>query len=298
MPFTMRMAARYASLGGKFTGKARVEKIIVTNGKAIGVRLVDGTVKYADYIIGACDLHALMYDMLDGKYVTPKIKKAFNEWPLFKPIVQVSFGINKTIDSRFHTIQVMAPGQTIGSTALKGGYGVSNYNHDPEITPEGKCVMKMLFDSPFELWEHMEGEDYRREKGRIANDACRLLEKLYPEVKGHIDVVDVATPLTGIRYTGVWKGAYEGFLPTSKNMGKGLSMKVKGLENFYLIGQWIFPGGGLPPAAQSGKWVFQLITGKEKKKFLNSRYGDQRSIRQPEDSIYRGEFTPDLEPHY
>ncbi len=245
MPFTMRMAERYRSLGGVFSGRSRVEKIITDGNRAVGVRLADGTLKYADYVIGACDLHALMYDMLDGKYITPKIEKAFAEWPLFKPIVQVSFGISCTIESEFHTYQVIAPGESIGSTTLAAGYGVSNYNHDPEITAEGKCVMKMLFESPYELWESLDGDAYRAEKEKIASDAM----------------------LTDIRYTGVWRGAYEGFLPTGKNMTKTLSNTVKGLDHFYLAGQWLSPGGGLPPSAQSGKWLFQLITKRDKKKF-------------------------------
>jgi phytoene dehydrogenase-like protein len=267
MPFTMRMADKYKSLGGVFCGKSRVEKILRDGNRAHGVRLSDGTLKYADYIIGACDLHALMYDMLDGKYISPKIEKAFAEWSLFKSIVQVSFGISCPVESKFHTYQVLAPGESIGRTILKAGYGVSNYNHDPLITPGGKCVMKMLFESPFELWEDLSVEEYRREKEKIVLDATKKLEKLYPEVKGNIEVVDVATPLTDIRYTGVYRGAYEGFLPTSKNMTKTLSNKVKGLDNFYLAGQWLFPGGGLPPSAQSGKWLFQEITKKDKKKF-------------------------------
>jgi len=267
MPFTLRMAERYRKLGGTFTGKARVEKIITNENRAVGVRLADGTVKYADYIIGGCDLHALMYDMLEGRYITSQIEKAFEEWTLFKPIVQVSFGIDRAISSNFHTYQVIAPGQHIGGTTLKAGYGVSNYNHDPKITPYGKCVMKMLYDSPIEYWESLDEEAYKKEKERITIDASEKLEQLYPDVKGHIEVVDVATPLTGIRYTGVWKGAYEGFQPTSKNMGKNLNMTLKGLDNLYLIGQWMFPGGGLPPSAQSGKWVFQMITKKDKKKF-------------------------------
>lgn len=267
MPFTMRMADRYGSLGGVFRGKSKVEKIITDGNRAVGVRLSDGTLKYADYIVGACDLHALIYDMLDGRYLTPKIEKAFAEWPLFKSIVQVSFGINRPIESKFHTYMVIAPGESIGRTIMAQGYGVSNYNHDPLITPDGKCVMKLLFDSPYELWEDMSEEEYRKEKDKIALDATAKLEKLYPDVKGSIEVVDVATPLTDIRYTGVHRGAYEGFLPTSKNMTTTLSSTIKGLDNFFLAGQWLFPGGGLPPSAQSGKWLFQLITRKDKKKF-------------------------------
>ncbi len=179
----------------------------------------------------------------------------------------MSFGIDQTIESKYHTYQVIAPGEKIGSTTMSSGFGVSNYNHDPEITPEGKCVMKLLFDSPIDLWENMDEEAYGKEKERIAREASERLIKLYPHVKDHIEVVDVATPLTDIKYTGVWKGAYEGFQPTSKNMGKNLKMKIKGLDNFYMIGQWLFPGGGLPPSAQSGKWIFQMITEKDKKRF-------------------------------
>jgi phytoene dehydrogenase-like protein len=127
--------------------------------------------------------------------------------------------------------------------------------------------MKMLFESPYEIWEDLRAEEYRKEKEQIASDAVEKLEKLYPAVKGSIEVVDVATPLTNIRYTGVWRGAYEGFVPTSKTITKTLSNRVKGLDHFYMVGQWLYPGGGLPPSAQSGKWLFQLITKKDGKKF-------------------------------
>ena len=149
----------------------------------------------------------------------------------------------------------------------------------------------------FELWEDLKGEEYRAEKEKIASDATEKLEKLYPDVKGCVEVVDVATPLTDIRYTGVYRGAFEGFLPTSKNMTKTLSNTVKGLDNFYLAGQWLFPGGGLPPSAQSGKWLFQLITKKDKKKFrvswqillsnfIFSTNGNWWLIRQAENCLY------------
>ncbi len=266
-PLTMRMAERYKSLGGTFKGGIRVEKIIAREGKAIGVRLADGSELFADFIIGAGDLHGLMYDLLDGKYVTPEIDKAFQNWPVFKPIVQVSFGIDRSIDTESHTYQVMAAGEKIGMTTLAPGYHIYNYNHDPVITPGGKCVMKLCFETPFEIWEGMEKEAYRNEKEKIRKDATAFLEKHYPGVKGHIEVVDVTTPLTCVRYTGVWKGAYEGFMPASNNVGKNLKLTVRGLDNFYIAGQWTHPGGGLPPSAQSGKWIFEAICKKDKKKF-------------------------------
>ena len=91
-------------------------------------------------------------------------------------------------------------------------------------------------------------------------------EQYQPGLTAHIEVVDVATPRTNARYTGVWKGAYEGFMPTSKNITKSLATSLPGLRNFYMFGQWLSPGGGLPPSAQSGKWVIQLMCRQDNKR--------------------------------
>jgi phytoene dehydrogenase-like protein len=127
--------------------------------------------------------------------------------------------------------------------------------------------MKLTFDSPIEIWEGMEREEYLGEKERIREDAISKLEAIYPGVKTHIETVDVSTPMTDMRFTGVWKGAYEGFLPSMNNIGKSLKQTIRGLGNFYLSGQWLYPGGGLPPSAQSGKTAVQLLCRKDKKKF-------------------------------
>lgn len=267
LALTMRMMDRYTSLGGKFSGGARVEKILTRDKRAIGVRLADGSDKYADIIIGTADLHAMIYEMLDGKFTSPEIEKAFANWQIFAGIVQVSFGIDCAIDCDGQVRVVHRKDDQIGSTIFSSGYGVMNYNHDKVITPEGKCVMKLTFDTPIEMWKKMDRETYLEEKEKILRDASSKLEKLYPGVKGHVEVVDVATPLTNIRYTGVWKGAYEGFLPAVNNLGKSLKQTIRGLDNFYLAGQWLYPGGGLPPSAQSGKSAIQLICRKDKKKF-------------------------------
>jgi phytoene dehydrogenase-like protein len=46
-------------------------------------------------------------------------------------------------------------------------------------------------------------------------------------------------------------------------MGKTLPR----LENFYMAGQWLEPGGGVPTAALSGRDVIQLLCRKDKKRF-------------------------------
>ena len=145
-----------------------------------------------------------------------------------------------------------------------------NYQFDPTMAPAGKTVIVLRFESPWDLWKDLSEEAYKNEKLQIETDARILLEKHFPEITGNIEVVDVATPMTDVRYTGVWKGAYEGFMPSSRNLLTNLKPTLPGLKRFYMAGQWLFPGGGLPPAGQSGKWAVQLICKKEMQNFRTS----------------------------
>ena len=264
LPLANRMADCYLSLGGKFSLGKKVETIVVEGGKARGVTLADGTVLKADYVISAADGRSTLYSMLGGRFLPPSVKKAYDSWKLFTPLVQVSFGISKPIPEKFPVMAILAKGKTIGSTTLKNNFVLMNYSFDPTMAPEGKTVIVLRYESPWEIWQNLDGVAYKEEKERIMKEAVSLLEQHHPGIGDFIEVTDVATPKTTVRYTGVWNGSYEGFIPAAKNFGKTLDMTLPGLDNFYMAGQWIYPGGGLPPSAQSGKWAIQLICKKEK----------------------------------
>ena len=142
-----------------------------------------------------------------------------------------------------------------------------NYSFDKTMAPDGKTVIVIRFNSPWDLWKDMANEDYLKEKEQIEKDTRILIENRYPGISEYIEVCDVATPLTDFNYTGVWKGSYEGFLPSGKNLMDNISPVIPGLKKFYMAGQWLFPGGGLPPAGQSGKWAIQYICKEEKVDF-------------------------------
>ena len=267
LPMAARMTKRFKGLGGKLTTKAKVEKIVVEDNVAKGVILADGTRIDADYIISAADGHSTIFGMLGGKYLTRKISDAYQNWELFTPIVQVSFGIRRKIETEFPVETRLVKDQMIGKTMTVNGYSIMNYSFDPTMAPEGKTVLVMRYESPWDLWKDISKEDYENEKEKIKRDATLILEKLYPGISADIEACDVATPVTDVKYTGVWKGSYEGFMPSSKNLMDNLNPYIPGLKRFYMAGQWLFPGGGLPPAGQSGKWAIQYICRDEGKKF-------------------------------
>lgn len=263
-----RMVDKYVRLGGKISYRKKVEKIIVRDDTVQGIVLTDGTAVNSEYVIGAADGYTTIYKMLEGKYVSKSVDYAYKNWEFFPPIVQVSFGVNKIIGSEAPVIINSSRDLSIGRTRLKYGFSVMNYSYDPVMAPEGKTTIVMRFESPWNLWENLEGKEYREEKIQIEKDALSCLEKIYPGVSMYIEVIDVATPKTNVRFTGVTRGAYEGFMPSRDNMLKNLSMKLPRLKNFYMAGQWLSPGGGLPPSAQTAKWAVQMICKKERKKFV------------------------------
>lgn len=68
-----RMKNKYESLGGEILFKKEVDEIIVENDYVKGVRLTDGSIINADYVVSAADGYSTLYKMLKGKYRSPKL---------------------------------------------------------------------------------------------------------------------------------------------------------------------------------------------------------------------------------
>ena len=231
----------------------------------MGVRLADGSEHRADVVISAADGHATLFDMLEGRYVSDTVRGYYDELPIFPPIIQVSLGIARDLSAEPHMVNhILAEPVTIAGEA-RGQMGIKHYCYDPTLAPAGKSVVEAMFPSSYAYWEdlHGESERYEAEKKDVAIKVISQLERRFPGITDEVEVVDVATPLTYARYTGNWQGSMEGWLPTTQTMalfrGGGMDKMLPGLEGFYMVGQWVEPGGGLPPAAMSGRGVIERI---------------------------------------
>jgi phytoene dehydrogenase-like protein len=49
-----------------------------------------------------------------------------------------------------------------------------------------------------------------------------------------------------------------------------MNKTLPGLANFYMAGIWVMPGGGLPQAAISGRYVTQIICKQDRKEFITT----------------------------
>jgi phytoene dehydrogenase-like protein len=267
--FISSVAERYEKLGGRFHFHSKVEEILVENDRATGIRLKDGGTVKGDYVISAADGHSTIFEWLGGRYINKKIRQLYNELEPFPPLVFVSLGINAAYPGAPMTFTfALEKPFRVGPDELTD-LTVKNSSFDRALCPEGKTNLTIIFASNYEYWAQLkqDKEKYRAEKKMIENNVIDAVSGVLPGVREKIEEVDVATPITFERYTGNWKGSYEGWLMSKKSMTIQLPQTLPGLSNFYMAGQWITPGGGLPSGLITGRNAIRKICKKEGKRF-------------------------------
>lgn len=277
LEFARSIEKRYISLGGKIRYGSRVEKILHSNGKAVGIRLADNSEQLGDIVISAADGHYTIYNMLNGKFLNDEIEGYYKNYKLFPPIIQVSLGIARKFEGIPDAITLhihLKEKLYVDPQNTRDELSIKIYSFDPTLAPGGKTALVTFFEADYDYWVKLKRQDpqkYSDEKERVAKSVIAALEARYGGIEENIEVIDVATPDTYVRYTNNWMGSFEGFLPTVDNFMKNHKKTLPGLENFYMIGQWVQPGGGLPTGAMHGRHLTQLICKKDGKKFESAK---------------------------
>lgn len=276
LEFAKAIERRYITLGGEVQYKSRVSKILVEKGCAVGVRLADGSEHRSDIVISAADGHTTIFTMLDGKFINRKIRRYYTQLPLFPSLVYVGIGVRGSFENVPKTVTgidyPVDEGIEVGGQERKR-LSVQFYNFDPSLAPTGRTYVRVMFATDYDYWRRLYSntERYKAEKQRVAEEVIARLDQRFPKFAENIEMVDVATPMTFVRYTGNWRGSFEGWLISTETLRMRMKKTLPGLKNFYMAGQWVEPGGSLPTAAMSGRNAIQIICRKDKKTFVAER---------------------------
>jgi phytoene dehydrogenase-like protein len=255
---------QYRALGGKMRFDTRVERITVSAGKAAGVVVEGGEEITADIVVSAADGHATIFQFLEGKFLGDKIEKAHKHYKSFPSYVQVSLGVDADLNGEPEFLFLLLEKDLVIDPETRQNFvSFRIFNFDPTMAPPGRtAVVCFLATYNHEYWislREREKTAYDAEKRRLAYDVIDIFEERFPAAKGKVEVVDVATPSTVIRYTGNWKGSMEGWLMTPSTGARTLPPILPGLKDFYMVGQWVSPGGGLPSGLMTARSTTRLI---------------------------------------
>ena len=165
---------RLASLGGRVRFGAKVERILVENGAAVGVELTGGETIAADWVISAADGYSTIYKMLGGKYTSKAVNNIYESLEPFPSYLQVSLGVGMDLSAQpgnlarlLSTPLDVDPGTQVEQLSFR------IFNFDPTFAPPGCTAVTCLMSTRnTEYWVNLRTNDltrYRAEKARIAS---------------------------------------------------------------------------------------------------------------------------------
>lgn len=275
LEFAKAIERRFLDLGGHIFYKNKVERILTSDGTATGISLKGGQDIPADYVISASDLRSTVYDLLGGKYLEPLHEELFERVNLFPSMLQVAFGSTMDFSNEPDALgeMIMLKDPLVTGNEKHERLLVKHYCFDPTLAPAGKSVVVCgVTIRDFGYWEELYRNkmEYGGEKDRIADFMADFLEKKYPGFKSSIEMTDVATPMTYVRYTGNWQGKFMTWVitPELTKRFRMIPKTLPGLKNFWLSGMWVMPPGGLPSGVKASRDIIQVICRRDRKRFV------------------------------
>ncbi|WP_016699166.1 phytoene desaturase family protein [Actinoalloteichus spitiensis] len=267
---------RYTGLGGRIDYRSRVERVLVEDGRAVGVELKGGERHYADHVVSACDGQTTIYQLLGGEYTSPRVERLYDDLIdrpgiLFPAVVSAFVGVEGEFDAADpHSSTYLLSEQEAERLpgALQPSLVVQLRSHYSEgFAPPGKSVIHCTYFSDFHYWAELRSTDrkaYWARKRELADFVRTVLVDRLPHLRDRIELVDIASPATTLRYTGnhvgsilAWKAFSDAEDVANELIAKD-RMRLPGLAGFWMTGQWVGMGG-LIRAASTGRFVTQYL---------------------------------------
>jgi prolycopene isomerase len=189
----------------------------------------------------------------------------------------VWLGLNRDVRNQIKDYEVFLLGEDDSEAAYLAQLKCDASRADVAVTffdnafdgysTQGTSTMSIMFVSGYEPWKRFE-EDYFKgekraynlEKGRVAQILLDRAEKsLVPGLASMIEVMEVGTPLTNIRYTKNSGGAIYGY---EQAMDNSFTRRIENrtpIKGLYLASAWSFPGGGFSGVHTGGRKAFQNL---------------------------------------
>ena len=279
-PLSLAQALAHAveSGGGNILLGTEAAAILTKDGAAFGVRTAEGRDLPARAVISNVNAPATFGKLLGPGAVPVAYSERLQTYRISTSTFLVSLGLNRplrgSIEGYSHVILPDSYDWNASFAAMRAGHfaahGFAVYTYDnvePRFAPPGKGTVGLLMMCNYEPWRKFEAdyfagrkEAYVREKERIADILIdRAEQRLIPGLRSMIEVRDVASPLTNLRYTGNPEGAILGYDCTPDNCGPTRISGRTPLPGLYLASAWGNPGGGINPVMRGAQGVFRAL---------------------------------------
>jgi len=269
------LCGRIESSGSQIMLEHPVQSVLLQDGRAAGVTLDTGEAVEARYVLGACDLETLYEKMLPPGTIPKDLALRLKQADLYYSTVSVFIGLDCDaaglgFDEELICLtrdDVPRMDHSSGDPRKTSLIVIAPSVRDPSLAPEGKGTLTIHCPAYLDYadrWKTDEGlvrgDAYRSFKREFAEIMIERVEKaLAPDLRKHIEVLEIATPVTYLRYTGNRDGSIMGARPSNKNIKNKIAHYRTPVQNLLLAGHWAEYGGGLPIAMKAAANASLLI---------------------------------------
>jgi prolycopene isomerase len=239
--------------GGEIKYKARVTEILLEKGKAVGVKLADGTAYRAKRIVSNATRWDTFEKLLSPAQMPATEKRWQQRYKKSPSFLSLHLGVKA---------EVLPPGTECHHIFLEDWDDMEKPEGtifvsiptllDPHLAPEGHQIIHTFTPSWMEDWQGLSTQEYREKKEAAADRLISRLETIFPGLTAGLDYQEVGTPRTHRRFLGRDDGTY-GPIPRRKLAGLlGMPFNRTAIPGLYCVGDSTFPGQGLNAVAFSG----------------------------------------------
>jgi phytoene dehydrogenase-like protein/ferredoxin-NADP reductase len=250
--------------GGEVWLSNGVRRILVEAGKVRGVVAEDGTEILCPYVVSNANPYVTCLELIGREEVPDWYLRRMGAWSGGASTVNLYLGTDCTHDelgldthetfvSDGYDVDGHWKEMESGASMDPHDIAVTAYNTvDSDFSPPGTSSIVLTFIAFADPWLKLAPERYVETKNELAAKTLDLAERVAPELRDHIEVVEVATPLTNMRYSRNAAGSIIGFNQTYQGTGIVRMPGAGPLDGLYFSGAWVNIGGGYEPSMYSG----------------------------------------------
>jgi len=264
--------------GGRVKLGTRVKEILVKDHAAYGIRTERGEEFKSRVVVSNASAHETFRKMLSEEQLLADYLQKLSTYSVSLSSFQVFLGLKKDLAGEIgikdteifynSDYDLDRDYDRMLRADVSGGYALTLYDNLYEgYSPEGRNTLNILTLQGYDHWEKYEADyfkgrkaAYRAEKERMANILIDEVERtLLPGLRDAIEVIEIGTPLTNVRYTSNYRGAVYGWDQTLNNSGQNRLSHKTPIKNLFLAGAWTRPGHGYGAVIPSGLECFAEI---------------------------------------
>jgi prolycopene isomerase len=256
------IAEKILSTGGEIRYNTAVKKILVANGKVQGVVTDAGDSIHAPIVISNASKIVTYINLIDREHVPDSVLSELKGAAVGPSAFTMYMGFDKEpkdlgIHESTHFMFPQADidnmySQMRGLRPDKGGVMLTCYTVvDPSFSPPGTTQAALVTLQYSDQWFRIPPHQYASEKFRFADKMLSMAETVFPGLRGSIEEMEIATPITHLRYLGHPKGAVYGFDELTRQSPMFVPNRPP-IGGLFLAGCWVGSGGFQPTLENGG----------------------------------------------